>query len=201
MFKQLKKDFNKIFTTSILTSVVFAFLGIFLLAKPDTTIRIISYTLGILIILLGAVSFGKYFSDKKRSLDFNLIYGVLSMIMGLVIILNPNALATIIPFVLGFWMVINGIIKIQYSLDLKKYDNNAWTPTLVIALLILIWGLILVFNPFGGAIAITQLIGIFIIVYSILDIVESTILHRNIKEASKSIKKEIKKAKKIIEEE
>lgn len=201
MIKQLKKDFNKIFTTSILTSVVFIALGIFLLTKPDTTIKIISYTIGIIIILLGAISFGKYFSGKKDGIDFSVIYGVLSMVMGLIIILNPTALATLIPFVLGFWMIINSIIKIQYSLDLKNYDNNAWIPTLVIALLTLVWGLILVFNPFGGAMAITQMIGIFIIIYSILDIVESSILHKNIKDMGKNIKKEIKHAKKIIEEE
>ncbi len=203
MMKQLKKDFNKMFTTSILTSIIFIAFGIFLLLRPDTTIRIISYTIGIILILLGAFSLGKYYSDnkEKKSIDFNLIYGILSIIVGLVMILNPTALATLIPFVLGFWIVINGVIKIQYALELKKNKNDAWVATIVIALLILIWGLILVFNPFSGAIAITQLIGIFIIIYSILDIVESTLIRKNLKDMGKTIKKEIKKAKKIIEEE
>ncbi len=201
MFKKIKKDFNRIFTTSILTSIIFIAFGVFLLSRPDTTLKIISYTLGIVIILLGSISFGKFFSSKREHMDFNLIYGILSIIMGLIIILNPTALATLIPFVLGFWILINSIIKIQYSLDLKKYDNRAWIPTFTIGLLTLVWGLILIFNPFAGAMAITQMIGIFIIVYSILDIVESFILHKNIKDISKSIKKEVKHVKKIIDEE
>lgn len=200
MFKELKKDFNKIFTTSILTSIVFIALGVFLLVRPGTTIRIISYTLGTIIILLGSISFGKYFSGKTRGVDFNLIYGSLCTIMGLVIILNPNALATLIPFILGFWIVINSIIKIQYSLNLREHNSNAYISTLIIGILTLLWGLILVFNPFSGAIAITQMIGIFIIVYSILDLIESTLLHRNIKKFSKNVKKGVKKITKIIEE-
>jgi len=201
MFKELKKDFNKVFTTSIFTSVVFIALGVFLLVRPDTIIRIISNIIGIIILLLGAFSLGKYFSIKEKKVDYNLIYGTICMIIGLVIILNPNALATLIPFVLGFWIIINSIVKIQYSLDLKAHNNKAYVPTLVIGLLTLVWGLILIFNPFGGAVAVTQLIGIFIIVYSILDMTDSVILHKNVKDISKSVKKSIKRAKKVIEEE
>lgn len=198
MLESMKKNFNKFFTTSIITSVVFIALGMFLFFKPETTIATISYTLGIIILLLGAFSFAKYFQrDKEVGIDFSLIYGILSIIFGIIIILNPNALATIIPFVLGFWVIVNSIIKIQYSLDLKKYENNAWIPTLIIGLLTLVWGLILVFNPFAGALVITKVIGLFLIIYSILDIVECAILHKNIKDITKNIKKEVKK---IIEE-
>lgn len=201
MLNSIKKYYNKFFTTSIITSIVFIALGMFLFLKPETTISTISYIIGIVILLLGAFSVVKHFSDKEQnSFDFSLVYGILSIIVGIVIIVNPTALAKIITFVLGFWIVINSIIKIQYSLDLKKYNNNAWIPTLVIGLLTLIWGLILVFNPFGGALDITKLIGLFIIIYSILDIVECVILNKNIKDIKKEVKKIEKKAKKIIEE-
>lgn len=205
MLKTIKKNYNKFFTTSIITSIVFLALGIFLFLKPETTISTISYIIGIIILLLGAFSISKYYTNKNKSnIDFSLIYGILSIIVGIIIILNPTAIATIITFVLGFWIVINSIIKIQYSLDLKNHDNKAWLITLIIGLLTLIWGLVLVFNPFGGALDITKLIGLFIIIYSILDIVECFILNKNIKDITKDIKKEFKKvtkkAKKIIEE-
>lgn len=199
--KELKKNFNKIFLTSIITSILFIAFGIFLLIKPDTTLKIISYTIGIIMLLLGAFSFSKYISEKEKSINFNLIYAVICIVMGLVLILNPTALATIIPFILGFWIIINSVIKMQYALELRNNENSAWVLTLVISLLILIWGLVFVFNPFAGAMAITQMIGIFIIIYSVLDLVDSVIIHKNVKDICKTIKKEIKTTKKIIDEE
>ena len=187
--KELKKNFNKIFLTSIITSILFIAFGIFLLIKPDTTLKIISYTIGIIMLLLGAFSFSKYISEKEKSINFNLIYAVICIVMGLVLILNPTALATIIPFILGFWIIINSVIKMQYALELRNNENSAWVLTLVISLLILIWGLVFVFNPFAGAMAITQMIGIFIIIYSVLDLVDSVIIHKNVKDICKTIKK------------
>jgi len=187
MFKEIEKGFSKVFVSSILSSVIFVALGIFLFTKPETTISTISYVLGIIIILLGSFAFGKYFQSREEGSKFNfsLIYGVLSFIIGLILILNPTALATLIPFVIGFWMVINSTVKIQYSLNLKQYENKAWIPTFVIGLLTLICGLVMIFNPFEGALLITKMIGLFIIIYSILDIVEAFLLNKNIKNITK----------------
>ena len=183
MIKEIEKSFSKVFITSMLSSVIFIAIGIFLFTKPETTISTISYILGIIIILLGSFSFGKYFQSRAEGnkFNFNLIYGTLSIIIGLILILNPTALATLIPFVLGFWMVINSAVKIQYSLNLRQYENKVWIPTFIIGLFTLICGLIMIFNPFEGALLITKMIGLFIIIYSILDIVEAFLLNKNIK--------------------
>lgn len=193
MFKEIEKGFSKIFITSILSSVIFIALGVFLFSKPETTISTISYILGIIIILLGSFAFGKYFQTRQdgNKFSFSLIYGVLSMVIGLILILNPTALATLIPFVIGFWMIINSTVKIQYSLNLKQYESKAWIPTFIIGLLNLICGLVMIFNPFEGAVLITKMIGLFIIIYSILDITEAFLLNKN-------INKVVKKGKIII---
>lgn len=182
MFKEIE-NFGKIFVTTILSSVIFVALGIFLYTKPETTISTISYILGIIIILLGSFSFGKYFQSREDGykFSFSLIYGVLSFVIGLILILNPTALATLIPFVIGFWMIINSTVKIQYSLNLRQFENRAWVPTFIIGLLTLVCGLVMVFNPFEGALLITKMIGLFIIIYSILDIIEVFLLNKNIK--------------------
>ena len=192
------ESFKRLFRMSIFTSIFFIALGLFLVIKPDTTITAISYIIGGIIMVTGITFLIKYFSNREQYGLFSgdLIFGVLSIVIGLVLILNPTALAKVIPFIIGVWILISSVTKIEYSMQLKSIDNRAWVYTMIIAIITFIWGLLLIFDPFGGAMAITQIIGIFILVYAILDFIEIFIIRKNLK----YIKKEVKEAIKIIEE-
>lgn len=182
--------FKKIFHFSILTSIVFIFLGICLFFYPDVVISMISYVLGGIILFTGVSSLIRYFTNKNKGIlfSFDLIYGVFGVVLGGLLVLNPTGLATIIPFILGIWVIVNSIVKMRYSFRLKEYRNSAWFSTFVISLIILLWGLVLLFNPFEGALVITQVIGLFIIVYAVLDLIEVSILKRNIDDTIKRLK-------------
>ena len=192
------ESFKRLFRMSIFTSIFFIALGLFLVIKPDTTITAISYIIGGIIMVTGITFLIKYFSNREQYGLFSgdLIFGVLSIVIGLVLILNPTALAKVIPFIIGVWILISSVTKIEYSMQLKSIDNRAWVYTMIIAIITFIWGLLLIFDPFGGAMAITQIIGIFILLYAILDFIEIFIIRKNLKD----IKKEVKEAIKIIEE-
>lgn len=185
------ESFKKMFRMSIVSSLCFIIIGAFLFLKPETTITTISYIIGSIIMVTGIIFLIKYFSNKEEFAPFSgdLIYGVMSTIFGLILILNPTALAKIVPFVLGVWIVISSVTKIQYALQLKYYKNDAWKFTLIIAAITFLWGVLLLFNPFEGAMIITQIIGMFILVYAILDLIEVTILRKNIKDIKKEVKK------------
>ena len=71
-------------------------------------------------------------------------------------------------------------ILMVYSL--KELTNKWDTSVVVIAIITLILGVLLVFNPFGGVIAITKLIGIFLVIYAILDIVNNINIKKKVKE-------------------
>ena len=186
------ESFKRLFRMSIFTSIFFIALGLFLVIKPDTTITAISYIIGGIIMVTGITFLIKYFSNREQYGLFSgdLIFGVLSIVIGLVLILNPTALAKVIPFIIGVWILISSVTKIEYSMQLKSIDNRAWVYTMIIAIITFIWGLLLIFDPFGGAMAITQIIGIFILVYAILDFIEIFIIRKNLKD----IKKEVKEA-------
>lgn len=184
------QGFRKIFHFSILTSILFIFLGICLFIYPDTVISMISYVLGGIILISGVVFLIRYFTNpnKVNMFGFDLIYGVFSIVFGIIMVANPTALATVIPFVLGIWVVINSIVKMRYSFLLKSYQHTVWVSTFVISLVTLLWGLILLFNPFEGAMVITQVIGLFIIVYAVLDIVEVILLKKDIDSVVKRLR-------------
>ena len=176
--------FNKIFYSTLASSVIFFCFGLILFLKPEMTINSISYLLGGILIIVGFINFVKYVLDNDkvvRSFDIDLVYGIIGMVAGMVLILNPTAIATIIPFILGMIIVIGSAIKLQYSLVLKQYERSSWKPIFVIAIISLVWGIILMFNPFQGAVVITKMIGIFVMVYAILEFSEVFFFKKNLK--------------------
>ncbi len=180
MEKKIKKTFN----TNLILSIIFVVIGLFLFIKPDTTISIISYILGGILLASGIYSCYKYFSSDGivNMFNFELVYGVLLLIAGIFLIFNPNALASFFPIILGIWIIINSVTKFQYALVLKKVKNEDWIYTTIISILTFLWGVVLLYNPFKSALLITQTIGVFIIVYAVLDIIDNIIIRKNIKD-------------------
>ena len=93
-------------------------------------------------------------------------------------------------------MIINGVSKIQFSLVLKRENIKSFPVSLALAIVITCCGIIFITNPFKGAVAITKIIGMVIILYSILDMFDFLFIHKNVKNNQKETN-EIK----IIEEE
>lgn len=182
-------DIKKIFVSSIISSVVLFVVGLFLVIRPESTLSLISYILGGILVIIGTTSLVNYYKDKKSVSTFELIYGVISLIAGLVLILNPKALASLIPFVIGVWILISSLIKLKYIWDLNDTKNKSWTTSLVITIIMLVLGIVLIFNPFEGAVMITRMIGIFVIIYAVLDIVQSSIIKKSVKEIKKVIER------------
>ncbi len=198
----MKQELKRMWTSSILSACGFILLGLFLLLKPETTISMISYILGTIILLLGAFAFARYIKNREIGgmFNFNLVYGIICVVAGLVLVFNPTALASLIPFVLGIFIVVNSALKVQYAVELKHYDNKMWMTTLILSFITLVCGVILIFNPFEGAVVLTQVIGIFIIIYSVLDVIECYIIKKNLKGIQKLVEEvdNIKEA--VIEE-
>lgn len=193
----IKKKFKSMYRTSIIFSIILFLVGLFLLMKPEITLHAISYFVGIVLIIWGIIPIITFFSnkDKENYLEFSFICGVFSLLFGIIVMINPNIIGSIIPFLIGTWMIINGIIKLSYALTINK--ESSATSSIIISVIILICGLLLIFNPFGGAIMLTKLIGIFVIVYSVLDLIECYTLKRTVKTFTKDIKDN--KDSKIIE--
>ncbi|MBP3461340.1 MAG: DUF308 domain-containing protein [Bacilli bacterium] len=178
----IKNKFKSMYRTSIIFSSLLILIGMFLLIKPETTLHAISYFMGVALIIWGLVPIIQFFSNKetKQYLEFSFIIGVFALIFGIIIMIKPNIIGSIIPLLIGIWMVINGVTKLYYSLTLNKLSSA--TASIILSIIILVCGLVLIFNPFKGAIILTKIIGISVIIYSILDLVECYTLKKTMKE-------------------
>lgn len=182
--ENIEKKIKKTFNLSLVSSIIFVIVGLFLFIKPGTTISIISYVTGGVLLLMGLISVYKYFTSYSviNLFGFQLAYGVLLIIAGLFLVIDTSIFAKVINVILGIWIIVNSITKFQYGFVLKRSKNSDWLYTILVSLLSFIWGIVLLINPFSSALTITQIIGIFIIVYAVLDIIDNFIIRRNIKD-------------------
>ena len=163
---------KKMFKSSLLNSIMLVVLGFLLIFESEATIVSISYIIGAIIIVLGVVAglkYGKNINNNSRN-ELDIVYGIVSVVLGVVIIKNPHAIASIIPFIVGIIIIINSAAKLQYSIEMKNNENSLWKTTMIISLITTICGIILIFNPFSGAVLITRVVGILILIYAVLDI-------------------------------
>ena len=175
-----------LFKSSIITSAVLLALGLLLVFESEATIATIAYVIGALLIAAGVLALLRFYKNNKKgeisTVELDILYGIVSIILGIVVINNPRAIASILPIVLGVAIIISSANKIQYAFNLKNNGNELWKTTMIIALISVVCGVVLLFNPFAGAVLIMRIIGIFIIAYSILDIVSTIIIKKNVEE-------------------
>jgi len=192
---------STVFKSSLLGSIALVILGILLIFQSEATIVSIAYIIGAIVIALGAIAILKFVKGMKEngSNQLDIFYGVFTIALGVIIIGNPQAIASIMPIVVGFIIIINSANKLQYSMELKSNKNDLWKSTAILAIITTICGVVLVLNPFKGVVFITKIIGFLILIYAILDIISTITIRNTVKQFHEAIEEKIVDAD-VIEE-
>ncbi len=175
----MEKFLKKSGWISILESVVFAILGIILIYKPEETVKFVSIILGIIFIAIGIYKIATYYMAKGKFdlYNFDFAYGIIAIIIGIVMIACSNMLGNVFRIIVGVWIIYSAIIRMSLAIKFKNLELNGWLYSLIFALIMFACGIYITLN--SGAIVIT--IGIMIVAYAVIDIVESIIFMINIK--------------------
>ena len=176
----LEKIFKKTGWISILESVIFAILGIILVWKPTDTVKAISYILGAIFIIIGISKIVNYFLAKGKYdfYNYDLIFGLMAIVIGIVTIVYTDTIGAIFRIIIGIWIIYSSLIRINLSFKLHAMNLNVWLYSLLLAIAMFMCGLFILMN--SGSVVMT--IGIYMIVYSVIDIIENLIFIRNVKE-------------------
>lgn len=193
---------KKFFRSSLISSITLLIIGILLILQSEITIITISYIIGTLLIALGAIAIIKFIKNINNIAreDLDIVYGIVTIILGVIVIYNPEAIASIIPIIIGIGIVISSATKLQYAIELKDNLNGQWKTTLIFSIVSAICGVVLICNPFKGAVIIMQIIGGVIVAYSILDIISTITIKKNVSAIHQAIDGTINDAEVVNEE-
>lgn len=177
----MEKFMKSLIRGNYITSAILIVLGLLLTIRSDDTIVAISYLIGGSIIIIGVLALIKFVKNLGKSFDnsFEIIYGIITIVFGILILSNPKMVATIIPFVIGGWIVIKSSFKIAYAIELKNRGSLYWKSALITSIINALVGILIVFNPFKTSVIVFKIIGIAILVYAVLDIVSTIQIKRD----------------------
>ncbi len=136
----------------IIIALVICVFGVCLLIHPDYPVDTLIRLLGFVFIADGVIKMIGYFSKDFYCLAFqyDFAFGILMCALGLVILVRGSAYSTLLYAVLGLVILMDALLRIQMSLDAKKFGLHLWWRILLVAILTGVFGMILVIDPYNG---------------------------------------------------
>lgn len=179
MFREFVKKYEK---NSIWISVLMLILAIFLIFRPIASSLATVYMFGMFVLIDGIIHIVSYFKTEKndRLMNFEFAEGILSILSGLLIFYSAEYLVAVLPILLGVWIIVKSIIKMQISMNVRTDIQSNWVLILLFSIISLLLGIFILFNPMYGYITIS-IMGIFIAIYEILNIIESVYILNKLK--------------------
>ena len=149
---------------SIILGALLAICGISCMFTPIMSFFGAGYWLVILLMAYGIMGVVRGVSAKAYGLDF--IFGILSVIFGLVILFVPGMLLRtegLLIYWIAAWFVVRGIVSIYISIKTKGAGNKWWVCGLILGVLSALLGVYSFMHPLLLAFTMGILIGIYFI--------------------------------------
>ena len=146
----------------LILSVGFMAGGACLLIHPDISAVTICMALGVLSILYGAVRLAGYFSNDlyRLAFQFDLAVGILSILIGLILLLHPDRVLVYLPIVTGVFILVDSVLRLQTAMDAKHFGMGKWWVILLVSLGGAALGKLLLLRPFESGLTLVRLLGL-----------------------------------------
>lgn len=150
-------------------------IGVLLLINPIGFTSAVLMALGALLALLGAARLAGYFraAPEVAAQGGGLATGLLFVLAGLFCIFRWEWLVVTFPIltvVYGVLTLANGINKLQWAVDAWRLGLRYWYVAMIGAALTLVFGGLIVFNPFATTSVLWTFIAVSLILEAVVDI-------------------------------
>lgn len=171
----LKNILKKSGWTDVIVSILFILFGIMLIARPNEVMSIISILLGLVFVVLGISKIVEYFSNNKQE-RYLLPVATILILIGIGVMFCTNLIFSIFRIILAIWIIYTGLMNLYELFIWKEYTSRLWLLSLLFTVLMLVAGVYVLVNT--GAIL--QTIGIILICYGIINIIQNCIFIKKI---------------------
>jgi len=145
----------------ILASAGLMLCGVWLMLRPGISALAICAAVGWLSIVHGAIRLAGYFSNDlyRLAFQFDLAVGVLSILVGIVLLRHPDNVLAFLPIVAGLFLLVDSVLRLQTAIDAKHFGMRKWWAILLLAVSGAALGVLLLLHPAAGGRALARLIG------------------------------------------
>ena len=169
---EVRGIFNIITIFDLIISLLFIMIGLVFFSNPNMSNIAVSIFTGLLLICNGISSIYAYLKRGGIVLyNNNLIYGIILILIGIIALFSGK----ILSIILGIYLLISGIQKINYGVFLKKFNESSWLITCGVGVLFIIIGII---SFFTSGEFLVKVAGICILGYGLMNMIITILLRR-----------------------
>lgn len=159
-------------------SLVEVIIGILLLVNPIGFTSGIIIAFGIVLMIMGIGKTIKYFRTEPEEATVSQILakGLLMLLAGAFCAFNSHwfiATFPVLTLVYGVVILITGITKVQWTMDVIRMKRSKWFWAAISAAISIACGVVIITNPFSTTAVLWMFIGISLIVEAVFDMIGS----------------------------
>ena len=162
--------------------------GVAMLIWPKSTMSALVLLIGAFVLADGILTVLAGFSSSAYLTRWGVLVleGLVGIGIGWLALSQPEMAMSVLGYLIGAWAVITGIFEIVAALELRRVIPGEWA-TLLLGVLSIVLGILLFVFPREAVVAIGWAIGVYAIVFGIVEIIFAFRLRglgRELKEAS-----------------
>lgn len=133
----------------IVIGVLLVLCGIVFIVSPAETLVTLTIFAGAFFLVAGIFDIINYFRFRKTGAasGWTIFYAILDIIIGLMFLIHPVALAGVIPWVIGIFVLVFGIYECIAAFSVRKTGTSMWGWVLFSGIVGIIIGLLFFFLP------------------------------------------------------
>ncbi len=150
----------------LIRGVLAIIFGVIAFFQPTAAAFALVLVFGVYAILDGLLNIWASLSGATEHRVWYVIWGIVSIIAGIIAFVNPILTALTLVTVIGIWAIITGIIEIIAAIRLRdEIQGEFWL--ILSGILSVIFGVIITARPVIGALTVVFLIAIYAVLFGI----------------------------------
>lgn len=171
----------------LLSFLCYVALGIVLIVWPSESIKLFCYVLGSVTAAYGLWQGYRFITHREEKFSIVvLLVGIIALALGICLFVNPELFGSILPFILGLYLIFDGIVKLQAALNIKKEGYKRWAILLLLSLLMIALGVVILINPFRSGAFLITFIGICMLVDGVINLWNAIVVIRHLRVQKKA---------------
>lgn len=178
----------KTFSMPISINVILLALGVCLLIWADKVTSFISIAIGVLFLVYAVYNFIAWYRVENRNMGDNakLITAIALGVSGAFLIIEKDFLKELISIVLGIFLLIESIFRLQDALNSKKFNPN-YKNALILAIIGVVCGALCIFGKIIVPDLVVQVIGVLLIIFAVSDMTGGIMIKQSYKSSAKTV--------------
>jgi uncharacterized membrane protein HdeD (DUF308 family) len=152
--------------------IIAVLFGIVALISVEFTLLFLVYLFGAYVLIDGIIAIVASLQERKSSGAWWIVFliGIVGIIVGILTFIHPGNVALLIFYLVAIWLIIAGFFSIISAFF--RANGVEWL-SVVGGVLSIIVGIIFLFHPVSSILSIVWLLGIFALIYGIIQIIKA----------------------------